>query len=53
MFEDMKETGDHAQNGFTSRAVRSRDFELERKEGEHPSFCDSMPKDLGTGMEVE
>ena len=37
--------------GFT--AVRRRDFEQERKEGEHPSSWDPMPIDPGTGREVE
>ena len=38
---------------FNSTIVRRRDFELERKEGEHPSYWDPMPKDPGTGKEVE
>ena len=38
---------------FSSTIVKRRDFEQERKEREHPSYWDPMPKDPGTGKEVE
>ena len=45
-FDEMCET-----DSLTT--VRRKDFELERKEGEPPSCWDLMPKDPGTGKEVE
>ena len=55
VFEDMRETRDNTQFGATVHPVRRRDFEQERKEGalEHPHFWDPMPKNPGTGKEVE
>ena len=38
---------------FGSTTVRRRDFDKERKEGEHPSSWDPMPRDPHTGREVE
>ena len=50
-FDQMCEMDVRPPYGFTT--VRRRDFEQERKEGEHPSSWDPMPIDPGTGREVE
>ena len=50
-FKQMSELQVHPPYNFTT--VKRRDYDKERKEGEHPLSWEPMPKDPSTGREVE
>ena len=50
-FSRMSE--EQVQPPYNNTAVRRRDYDKERREGENPSSWEPMPKDPGTGKQVE